>query len=144
MRLTEKDEARFYAKVALPNEQGCMLWMASPDGKGYGQFRVAGKTLRAHRVAWLIATGEWLPPEVKLLHRCDRPLCVRMDDLRPGTQIENMIDMRLKGRARNGNSGKRVCKRGHVPNWYTRPNGMRNCRNCAQEVKLLRHAPAVA
>ena len=48
---------------------GCWLWTGSRSSGKYGSFRVSGRSLRAHRVAWLLNTG--VMPEQDVLHRCD-------------------------------------------------------------------------
>lgn len=63
--------------------------------------------MRPQRFAWRELTGEDLPGSVMLLHRCDIPLCVHVDDdaelshLRPGTAGENQADAARRGRQRN-------------------------------------------
>jgi hypothetical protein len=55
----------------------------------------------AHRVAWILAHGEF-DDALKILHRCDNPPCVRPDHLFVGTQIDNCLDRDNKGRTRHG------------------------------------------
>lgn len=82
---------QFLSKVGLPNENGCQLWLASVDRKGYGQFRTGGRTLKAHRVSYELFVGPI--PEGKLLrHTCDTPACVAPNHLVPGSNAENQRD----------------------------------------------------
>lgn len=54
--------------------------------------------MQAHRVAWEMAHGP-IPLGLEVLHRCDRPWCVRPDHLNLGTHQDNMHDMARKGRS---------------------------------------------
>ena len=112
LTVNPKDAERFAAKVDsngpvpehVPHLGPCWVWMASTKNKGYGQF-VFGKggtpgfeVHRAHRVAWVLATGGPVPDGMCVLHRCDNPSCVRPSHLFLGTVIDNDRDMREKRR----------------------------------------------
>ena len=96
-------KARFFSKTKLAEfirlgmETPCLEWTAYCDRWGYGQFRLSGRMLIAHRVAWMIAHGP-IPDGLCALHRCDNPPCVRDDHLFLGTQADNNADMIAKGR----------------------------------------------
>jgi len=101
-----KDLFRFWAKV---NKNGpvhpalgtrCWLWTASVDKKGYGQFTLNKKNVRAHRLSWFIKYGKW--PEPNALHKCDVTRCIRPEHLFEGTQQMNISDKMAKGRHRSG------------------------------------------
>ena len=87
---------RFWAKVRRTN--GCWLWLASKDSKGYGTFRIAGETVSAHRLAWFWKNGS-IPNGQSVLHSCDNRACVRPSHLFLGTHQDNMEDMKNKGRS---------------------------------------------
>ena len=53
-----------------------------------------------------LATGEQLPPEVKVLHSCDNPPCCNPAHLSPGTQGDNIADMVSKGRQKGSRHSK--------------------------------------
>ena len=74
---------------------GCYLWVGAPS-RGYGEMKVEGRVRNAHHVAWYLKTGAW--PTLNVLHKCDTPLCVRIDHLFEGTQTDNMRDCAAKGR----------------------------------------------
>jgi hypothetical protein len=95
--LTSVELDRFWAKVA--KSEGCWTWTASLNN-GYGQFKVSGRMVLAHRISWLLHTGA--SPDLDVLHRCDNPLCVRPDHLFLGDQAANMRDMATKGRSAHG------------------------------------------
>jgi hypothetical protein len=127
-RLTEADEKRFWSKVALPNEQGCMLWSGKPDGNGYGNFHLQGRTVRAHQVSYLLAYGP-VPDGLVIDHvktrGCTSKRCVAPDHLEAVTQAENVR-----------RAMKTHCKRGHPLSgsnaYIRRDNGIRQCRACAR------------
>ncbi|HEY1878303.1 MAG TPA: HNH endonuclease [Caulobacteraceae bacterium] len=86
--------------IPEPNS-GCWLWLRSILNGGYGQIKIEGKLWQAHRFAWKVFRGE-IPRGALVLHHCDVPSCVNPDHLFLGTNIENMNDMRQKGRASQG------------------------------------------
>jgi Autographiviridae endonuclease len=93
--LSDSETRRFWKHVRIG--PGCWEWTASRKPAGYGELRVRGVNLYAHRLSWLISYGT-LPAELCVLHRCDNPPCVRPDHLFLGTDNENHRDMRAKGR----------------------------------------------
>lgn len=122
----------FWGKVRLPDENGCLIWTAWSNNKGYGTFSRGGKTRYAHRVAYEMLVGP-IPEGLELDHLCRVPLCVRPDHLEPVTHAENV---------RRGNAGKATgalmkakthCKHGHEftpENTLLASTGARACRAC--------------
>lgn len=104
--LTEKDKRRFWSKVAPPDSSGCMLWTAGVGHDGrYGRFQLAGKVYYAHRVAYVIATGEQIPDGMSVDHTCWITKCVNPDHLQavaPKLNSENR-----RGAQRGARSGVR-------------------------------------
>lgn len=128
LEMSEKDQARFWAKVALPNEQGCMLWLGG-TAVGYGRFYLAGKMRGAHRLSYTLAYGP-IPDGLVLDHLCRTPACVRPDHLEAVTNSENL--RRGDTSANNGNIRKTHCPQGHAydkGNTYVQ-TGRRHCREC--------------
>jgi hypothetical protein len=82
-----------------PEESGCILWMGSLDGRGYGQINDTTKRrpVRATRVLYEMANGP-IPEGGCVCHSCDNPRCVNVAHLWVGTHKENMRDMFAKGR----------------------------------------------
>lgn len=99
------DEMRFYNKVAIGD--GCWEWQAHRTPKGYGTFRLDGRSIGAHRASWHLANGA-IPDGLHVLHRCDNPACVRPGHLFLGTNQDNVDDRDSKGRLARGASHRAV------------------------------------
>lgn len=98
MILCQSDIDRFMKKVEkLPGDDSCWLWTAVTNSDGYGNFKLNGTMVKAHRVSYTIFNGP-IPHGLHVLHRCDTPSCVRPSHLFSGTHLENMIDREAKGR----------------------------------------------
>ena len=96
--LSEKDIVRFWQKVLRTDL--CWRWTGMVDPAGYGRFTVAPTALMAHRIAWSLCVGP-IPGNMWVLHRCDVPPCVNPSHLFLGTCVDNVLDMRSKGRGSN-------------------------------------------
>jgi len=106
--MTSDDIRRFWSKVE--RGPGCWLWVAkSKDWDGYGLFKVRGRSLRAHRVAWQLATGA-APGAALVCHRCDTPACVRPEHLFIGSPADNFRDCLAKGRYSPKGTGNAAAK----------------------------------
>lgn len=88
---------RFESKFVKTTADECWPWNASLDSKGYGQIKVNGKPMRAHRLSYIIYRGE-IPEGYCICHQCDIPECINPWHLFVGTQQENMTDKVSKGR----------------------------------------------
>lgn len=99
---------RFWEKVNKSGPNGCWLWTAAVDRKGYGLFGIhqrTGGNTGAHRMAWELTNGP-IPDDMSVLHNCpggnDNPRCVNPAHLWLGNQAENMADMQAKGHSTTG------------------------------------------
>jgi hypothetical protein len=85
---------------------GCWLWKGSITASGYGQTSYCPshgvyKSIRAHRVSWIIHFGE-IPEGMCVCHACDTPLCVNPSHLWLGTSEQNTADREKKMRGVKG------------------------------------------
>lgn len=108
----------------------CVLWTGALKPNGYGQRTFRGRSMSAHRAAWIEAYGD-IPEGMHVCHRCDVRACVRLDHLFLGTRSDNMRDMFAKGRA----PSQRIthCPHGHeytAANTYYDDRGCRRCKAC--------------
>lgn len=78
----------------------CIDWIGSVDKDGYGKFATgphgAQRHHRPHR--WIYERCVGPVGEMVLMHSCDRPCCVALQHLSPGTQKQNIGDSIAKGR----------------------------------------------
>ena len=105
-------QERFFEKVDhIPNEHGCLLWTASTKGSGYGQIRIEGRIVTAHRVAWVIHNWRPIPRGLDIMHLCEgnydsddntHKRCVNPVHLRAATRKENIQDSHNNNRAQPG------------------------------------------
>ena len=119
-------EERFLDKVKAEPNSGCWIWMGSRLRTGYGLLGAGGKygkTLRAHRVAYVIYRGS-IPAGLELDHLCRVRACVNPWHLELVTRKENlnrgMHPLHVAHRIG-------TCLRGHEL------NGRRRCLICHNE-----------
>ena len=126
--------SRFSKYVSgAPTANGCLLWLGTLNGKGYGLFSIHRfGTVRASRIAWLLVHGP-IPPGLVIDHLCRNRRCVNPGHLRVVSNRENVL-------CGNGSAAVRhrqtECLRGHElsgANVYVGPDGTRECRICKRQ-----------
>lgn len=117
---------RLVAKTV--RDGSCVTWTGCLNADGYGLFRYHG-TKRAHRVAYLLTTGE-IPEGLELDHLCRNRACVNPDHLEPVTGAVNQLRSPLSPAGTNAR--KTHCVRGHEFNAENThvTRGERVCRTC--------------
>lgn len=76
---------------------------------GYRQGKIIGYSVRAHRLAWAIAHGEW--PQFQIDHLNGNRSDNRLANLRQVTNAENMQNQFRSPRNTSGATGVRKCAR---------------------------------
>lgn len=121
--------ARFWAKV--DKTESCWVWTACRNRDGYGRFHLAGRNVRAHRVAYELLKGP-IPAGLTIDHLCRVHDCVNPAHLEPVTNREN----NLRGNTVAAtNAAKTHCPEGHALvegnlDLYQLRLGQRSCRTC--------------
>lgn len=102
--LTQKDIARFWAKVDRRGRNECWPWTAKArHWHGYGLFTIAtgkpgGKNVAASRISCFLAKGPSPDGSPHALHSCDNPSCCNPAHLRWGNQRDNVDDAKERKR----------------------------------------------
>lgn len=90
---------RFWALVKRGKPDECWEWKGTKlKGEKYGRFKYKGKSVLAHRFAYMIHTGKPVPDDLMLLHSCDNEKCTNIAHLSLGTHQDNMDDRNNKER----------------------------------------------
>lgn len=118
---------RFSEKVDTSGE--CWLWTGSRSPTGYGNVKVRGHSLLAHRLAYMLLQGP-IPEGLTLDHLCRVRHCVNPYHLEPVTQREN--NRRGIGPAAV-NAARQSCVNGHSLTDAYLYRGHRLCRRCRVE-----------
>lgn len=101
-------ENAFWERVNISGPNECWEWQRAINKNGYGKFRVSGKVLNTHRLAYEYTNGP-IPNGLFVCHSCDNPPCCNPAHLWLGTAKDNAIDSVNKGRRATGNrSGARL------------------------------------
>ena len=113
--LTDKENDRFWSKVNKDGpicdlvEGPCWVWIAGLKNNGYGDFKLRGKTILSHRLAYTITSGT-IDEALKLDHLCRNRNCVNPDHLEVVTQGVNVT----RGTMMLRESQKTHCPRKHL------------------------------
>ena len=80
---------RFMSKVGKQSgSAGCWVWRGYKTRLGYGRFRIFGKSLAAHRIAYQFLVGI-IPDNTEIDYTCHNRSCVNPEHLRIATVTQN-------------------------------------------------------
>jgi hypothetical protein len=91
---------RFYGNWTVDPITGCWNWSGVISRYGYGIIGSRRRTMRAHRISWLLFNGP-IPDGLFICHKCDNKRCVNPDHLFLGTCKDNVVDHWNKGGHQN-------------------------------------------
>ena len=123
---TEKRQKSFYEKVSLPDDNGCMIWLASASKTPWGDYGSIGVggirdgldkrySVKAHRYSYALFIG-FKNTDNYIDHICHNTLCVAPLHLRETTNSEN--GQNRAGLVSNNSSGyPRVHWAKHANKW---------------------------
>lgn len=92
----EKFRERFNKKLSK-QDNGCWLWTGYGNDEGYGRTNFHGRSIVAHRAAFLL-NGQKIPQGMLVRHKCDVRRCCNPDHLELGTPQQNCQDTSDRGR----------------------------------------------
>ncbi len=90
MEINMKEIERFRTKFNNSSNTGCWTWIASKTQQGYGMFSYLGKSIPAHRFAYIHYKGEI--PNKHIVHQtCQNNGCVNPEHLITCTKSESRL-----------------------------------------------------
>lgn len=95
---------RYFNKVDMTDIEGCWPWTGTITTRGYGQFWLEGKNVKAHRIAWMIANFKDISEGMVIRHTCDYKSCCNPSHLLLGTNADNSRDMTDRDRQSKGSN----------------------------------------
>lgn len=108
--LTCEKIEKLFKNIFVGNETGCWNWTKARTN-GYGRLGIEKNRIiyqwRAHRLSYHLFFGE-IHTGLLVCHKCDNPSCVNPYHLFIGSDKDNCIDARTKGRriaTKHGNPG---------------------------------------
>ena len=107
---------RFWCKVQKQTE-GCWIWTANCNQKGYGLFIFNKRNYSSHRISWELHNGP-IPKGMQVCHHCDNPPCVNPSHLFLGNPESNTHDAIQKDRLSKKirNSDVKFIRQSSLPN----------------------------
>ena len=117
-------DRRFFDKVDGAGD--CWVWLGAVNDRGYGEFSIRSRRVKAHRWAYEYLRSE-IPDGLELDHLCRNRACVNPWHLEPVDHRENVV------RAYGARPPRTACSNGHAltaENTIVRRSGYRECRTC--------------
>jgi hypothetical protein len=99
--MNQCDIDRYLSKRPSGAQHDCWEWQAAKDAYGYGVFWLAGKNVKAHRVAYELVNGK-IGDGMLGCHRCDNRGCCNPAHIFVGSNRDNLADRQAKWRQPHG------------------------------------------
>jgi len=92
-----KKEIKYYI-----NDKGCHICTShiSNNSNKYPRIQINKRRTKLHRYIWEINYGD-IPKGLVVMHKCDNTQCINIEHLKLGTQADNVLDCKNKGRTNN-------------------------------------------
>lgn len=87
---------RLLEKYKVAKSTNCWEWTGTFANSGYGQLKVFGRMVSAHRYSYELHNGH-IPDGMCVLHQCDNKTCINPDHLTLGTHAENLREAAERG-----------------------------------------------
>lgn len=135
-------EWRFWLRVRKTDT--CWLWQGKIGKDGYGRLSWEGADQAAHRVAFRLVTGRYIPKGMELDHLCRVRHCVNPLHLEIVTRAENvrrgLMGVMRQPRTSRSRVPRTACNSGHPypPDQEPTPGRGMVCRVCA-DLRRERH-----
>jgi len=104
------DKKYIQERIKIDTETGCWNWKLSVGSHGYGNTKYCRKNNTyscAHRLSYFVYKGEI--GDYYVLHTCDNKRCCNPEHLYLGNCKDNVRDMVVRGRHKNGkNKGEEI------------------------------------
>ena len=132
--MNDTDMKRLLAKVDASNSD-CWNWTASTTTRGYPQFRLDGKVVKAYRTMYEYFVGP-IPDGLDVNHICGNRLCMNYRHMELVSRTETLLRAGVPDMTHKRYAAQTHCKRGHE---YTEANTQwqkikgvwcRNCKTC--------------
>ena len=97
-RFNEEERDLFWGRIDQGRPDVCWPWIGATTGSnGYGVLMRRKRSLRAHRLAYVLVHGPITPVNQVVRHSCDNPPCCNPAHLILGTQLDNAADREARG-----------------------------------------------
>jgi hypothetical protein len=122
--------ASYLAERTMRTQDGCAIWLLTPDNQGYGRAKIQGSRPTAHRLSYEVYV-EPVNDGWDVHHLCGNRLCVNP---------EHLIQLSHSDHASQRTWRPTHCKHGHPfdeANTYVTRVGKHQCRACDRGRKAL-------